>query len=64
MAPITEAKRKADLKYRAAKRKQIVLDYSIEDFERVKAYCQDKNVPVATWCKAVIEKAMKDDREV
>lgn len=60
MAPITEAKRKADLKYRATKRKQVVLDYSIEDFEKIKAYCQGKDIKVATWCKLAIEKAMNE----
>jgi len=57
----TEAQRKAKLKYRSAKRKQIQLDYPAEEYERIKEHCESLNVPIATWCKSVIEKAMMED---
>lgn len=50
--------RKAKLKYRSAKRKQIQLDYSIEDFNEIKSYCESINQPVASWCKSVIANAI------
>lgn len=54
----SEAQRRAKLKYRSAKRKQIQLEYSLEDYEQIKEYCESLNVPVATWCKSAIGKAM------
>ena len=57
--PNQTPERKAKLKYRSAKRKQIQLDYSVEDFERIKVFCQEKNIPVATWCKKVINEALE-----
>jgi len=59
--PVSEAKKRADAKYRANKRKQIQLDYSIEEFERIKNHCESKQTPVATWCKKAINDAI--DRE-
>ncbi len=55
--------RKAKLKYRSNKRKQIQLDYSLEDFERIKCFCQAKDIPVATWCKRVINEALEKESE-
>ena len=55
--------RKAKLKYRSNKRKQIQLDYSLEDFERIKSFCQAKDIPVATWCKRVINEALDKQSE-
>ena len=56
--PVSEAKKRADAKYRAAKRKQIQLDYSIEEFEAIKSHCESRRVPVATWCKNAISAAI------
>lgn len=54
----SEAQRRAKLKYRSDKRKHIQLEYSLEEYEQIKEYCKSLNVPVATWCKSAIEKAM------
>lgn len=60
--PVSEAKKRADAKYRAAKRKQIQLDFKTDEFERIKSYCEAKGVKVATWCKEVISKAIENNQ--
>jgi len=55
--------RRAKLKYRTSKRKQIQLDYGLEDFERIKKFCESKNTPVATWCKKVIAEALEQENK-
>lgn len=59
---ISEAKKRADAKYRSTKRKQIQLDFRAEEVERIKAYCEEKGVKVATWCKEIIAQAMEEKR--
>ena len=59
MGEISEAQKKSLAKYRAAKRKQIQLDYSIEEFDRIKQHCESIQTPVATWCKEVIHDAIE-----
>ena len=54
----SEAQRKAKLKYRSDKRKHIQLEYSLVEYEKIKEYCESLNVPIATWCKSAIERAM------
>ena len=55
---ISEAKKRADAKYRSAKRRQIQLDMSIADYERIKAHCEALGVPLATWIKRLIQAAL------
>ena len=61
--PVSEAKKRADAKYRTNKRRQIQLDYSIEEFEQIKQHCEARQTPVATWCKAAIQDAMRRDQD-
>ena len=58
---ISEAKRKADAKYKATKRKQIVLNISIEEDKAIKDYCNQRGLQVATWIKCLIRDAMQGD---
>lgn len=51
---ITDAERRAYAKYKKEKRKQIVLNMSITDYERIQAYCIEHNIQTATWIKALI----------
>lgn len=53
--PNQSSERLAKLKYRSAKRKQIQLDMSIADYERIKAHCEGLGVPLATWVKGLIQ---------
>jgi len=64
MAKISEAKKRADAKYRKEKTHLIQLQYPVERYNEIKDFCDKKEVSVATWCKLVIDKAMKEDLEV
>lgn len=63
MAKISEAKKRADAKYRKEKTHLIQLQYPVERYNEIKDFCDKKEVSVATWCKSVIDKAMKEDLE-
>jgi hypothetical protein len=58
--PISDAKRKADAKYKTLRRKQIVINYSQEEYVQVQDYCRSIGVPVATWIKGLIKDNMTD----
>jgi hypothetical protein len=58
--PQSEAERKASLKYRKDKRKQLVLDMSIEEYEAISRYCDNKGINKATWVKGLIRDNMSD----
>ena len=55
---ISEAKKRADKKYRAARLHRVALDYTHADYDRVKAAADAAGVPVGTFCRAAIEKAI------
>jgi hypothetical protein len=58
--PISDAKRKADNKYKSLRRKQIVINYSIDEYVAIQDFCRSINVPMATWVKGLIKAAMSD----
>jgi hypothetical protein len=58
----TPAQRRAKLKYRKEKRKQIVLEMSIDEFESIDQYCTRKGFAKATFIKAAIKKAIEADQ--
>ena len=51
---MSEAKKRADWKYRQAKRKQIVIEMSLEEFAAVDAYCEAAQIPKATLIKQLL----------
>lgn len=55
----TPAQRKAKLKYRKAKRKQLVLEMSVEEFDRLTEHCEKIDTPKATFVKAAIAEKME-----
>jgi hypothetical protein len=61
MAKQTEAQKKAVLKYRHSKVKYLQLQYTIEDFRIIDAYCKHINSPLATWVKELIEREIESD---
>lgn len=61
--PVSEAKKRADAKYRSSKRKQIQLDMSISDYERIKAHCERLDIPLATWVKGLIQAEIDGAKE-
>lgn len=62
MAKETEAQRRATLKYRKTKVKQVLLQYPIRDFRIVDAYCKHINMPLATWIKSLIKREIESDK--
>ena len=61
--PVSEAKKQADAKYKREKRKQIVLNISIEEDQRIKDHCAKKGIQVATWIKSLIWGEIDKDAE-
>jgi hypothetical protein len=61
--PESEAIRKSKMKYKAAKRKQLVLEYSDQEYLRIKEYCLALSVPMASWVKTLIKNAMDDQNQ-
>jgi len=57
---ISDAQKKSNAKYKSARRKQLVLNYSSDDYEAIRMHCQKLGIPMATWCKLLIEKAMRE----
>lgn len=55
-------KRAYDLEYKRTKRKQIVLNISIDEDQRIKDYCAAHNVQVATWIKSLIWSTIDADQ--
>ena len=53
--------RAAELRYKREKRKQIVLNLSIDEDQRIKDYCAAIGTPVATWIKDLIRSAINDN---
>jgi hypothetical protein len=51
---MSEAKKRADWKYRKTRRKQIVVDMSLEEFDAVDAYCKVNDIPKATLIKRLL----------
>ena len=61
MAKQTEAQKKANNKYKKNKTKLQTLQYTLQDYDVIKAYCKHINSPVSTWMKSVIRSAIDSD---
>ena len=59
----TAQKRLKELEYKREKRKQIVLNISIEEDQRIKDHCAKKGIQVATWIKSLIWGEIDKDAE-
>ena len=55
----TPAQRKAKLKYRKTKRKQLVLEMSLEEFNQLTEHCVKIDTPKATFVKSAISEKME-----
>lgn len=54
----TEAQKKAAHKWRAEKMHRVALDYTLSDYARVKQAADAAGLPVGTFCRGAIEKAI------
>lgn len=61
MAKQTEAQRQNVLKYRKTKVKFLQLQYPINEFKVIDAYCKHINSPLATWVKQLIRREIESD---
>ena len=61
MAKQTEAQKRATLKYRHSKVKYLQLQYTLDEFRVVDAYCKHINSPLATWAKELIRREIESD---
>ena len=61
MAKETEAQRKARLKYRKEKTHLFQIQFPIYEYNKLYAYCKHINMPIATWVRSLIWKAIDSD---
>lgn len=57
----TEAQKKAEQKYRKNSTHSLVMNFPNSDWNRLFAYCQHTNYPVATWVRKLIWNAIDSD---
>ena len=61
MAKQTEAQKKAVIKYRSNKAKQLRVQYTIEEYNKLDAYCVHINSPIGAWIHKLTRDAIASD---
>lgn len=61
MAKQTEAQKRAVLKYRSSKAKQLRVQYTVEEYAMIEAYCKHINSPIGTWIHKLARDAINSD---
>ena len=55
----TDAQKRATNKWRAEKMHRVALDFTLSDYDRVKAAADAAGLPVGTYCRRAIDKAIR-----
>ena len=61
MAKQTESHKKAVIKYRKDKAKQLRVQYTVVEYNRMAAYCNHISTPIGTWIHELTRKAIDSD---
>lgn len=56
---ITEAQKKASYKWRSEKVHRVALDFTLADYDRVKAAADAAGLPVGTYCRRAIDQTIR-----
>ncbi len=60
--PETEAQKKAKLKWKSANLKRIPLDVRLEEYEKIKTYCDQHNISVNGFIRTVLNNYLDDHK--